>query len=71
MSSGVVKWFNDEKGYGFIARADGSGDVFVHFREITQRPGETGRRTLAQGALVEFDEASSEKGPEATNVIVQ
>jgi len=61
---GTVKWFNDSKGYGFIAREDGSGDVFVHFSAIE---GE-GFKTLTEGQLVEFDITQSPKGPQATNV---
>jgi CspA family cold shock protein len=61
---GKVKWFNDQKGYGFIAKDDGSGDVFVHFSSIT---GE-GFKSLAEGDAVEFEVADSEKGPKAANV---
>lgn len=64
MVRGTVKWFNDSKGYGFIAREDGSGDVFVHFSAIE---GE-GFKTLTEGQLVEFDITQSPKGPQATNV---
>jgi CspA family cold shock protein len=60
-----VKWFNDSKGYGFIARADGE-DVFVHYSAIS---GE-GYRSLAEGAEVEFDVVQGEKGPRADNVVV-
>ena len=61
---GKVKWFNNAKGFGFIAKADGSGDVFVHYQEIK---GE-GFRTLAEGQEVTFDEVAGEKGPKAVNV---
>lgn len=63
--SGVVKWFNDDKGFGFIERENGS-DVFVHFRAING----TGRRTLSEGQLVSFDVSEGEKGPQADNVSV-
>jgi len=56
-SSGVVKWFNNQKGYGFITNADGSGDTFVHFRDIV---GE--HKTLAPGQRVEFDLATVADG---------
>jgi len=60
-----VKWFNDSKGYGFIARPDGD-DVFVHYSAIT---GE-GYRSLVEGAEVEFDVLQGDKGPRADNVVV-
>jgi len=60
---GTVKWFNDEKGYGFISRDSGS-DVFVHFRSIV---GE-GRRTLVEGQSVSFIEVAGQKGPQADQV---
>jgi CspA family cold shock protein len=62
---GKVKWFNDQKGYGFIAKDDGSGDVFVHFSSIK---GE-GFKSLAEGDAVEFEIVDSEKGPKASNVM--
>jgi cold shock protein len=62
---GKVKWFNDQKGYGFIAKDDGSGDVFVHFSAVT---GE-GYKSLAEGDNVEFDVIDSDKGPKASNVV--
>jgi len=61
--TGTVKWFNDEKGYGFIARDNGK-DLFVHFSNIL---GE-GRRSLAEGQKVVFLEGQGKKGPEAREV---
>jgi CspA family cold shock protein len=61
--SGVVKWFNDEKGYGFIQRENGP-DIFVHFRSIVG----TGRRTLTEGQRVKFTVGQGQKGPQAENV---
>jgi len=58
-----VKWFNDEKGYGFIAPESGE-DVFVHFSAIQS----TGYRSLAEGQAVEFDITQGQKGPQAANV---
>jgi CspA family cold shock protein len=63
MEKGKVKWFNTEKGYGFIQREDGK-DVFVHYSAIQ---GE-GFRNLAEGQEVEFDIVEGEKGPQAANV---
>jgi len=60
---GTVKWFNDEKGYGFISREGGS-DLFVHFRAITGN----GRRTLVDGQKVRFTVGQGMKGPQAENV---
>lgn len=60
---GIVKFFNDEKGYGFIAR-DGDDDIFVHYSNIEG----TGRKTLVSDQKVEFDIGEGRKGPEATNV---
>ena len=60
---GVVKWFNDSKGYGFIQQANGE-DVFVHFSELQG----DGHRTLAEGAAVEFDVQQGPKGLQAVNV---
>jgi CspA family cold shock protein len=61
---GKVKWFNAEKGYGFIEREDG-GDVFVHFSAIQ---GE-GFKTLEEGQAVQFDIVEGERGPQAANVV--
>ena len=66
MATGTVKWFNDAKGYGFIAPSDGSKDVFVHFSALQ---GE-GFKTLAEGAQVEFEVEDGPKGPQAQNVRV-
>ena len=64
MAEGVVKWFNDSKGFGFITRDDGA-DVFVHHSSIQ---GE-GYKTLAEGQAVTFDIEEGEKGPKAVNVV--
>lgn len=61
---GKVKWFNQEKGYGFIEREDGS-DVFVHYSAIQ----EEGFKTLAEGQAVEFDIVQGPRGPQAANVV--
>ena len=66
MASGTVKWFSDEKGYGFIAPDDGTKDVFVHHSKIAG----DGFKTLAEGARVEFEKGEGAKGPEATDVVV-
>lgn len=63
--NGVVKWFNDEKGYGFIER-EGGADVFVHYRAINNQGG--GRRTLFDGQKVSFAIVDGQKGPQADNV---
>ena len=63
MEQGTVKWFNADKGFGFITREDGS-DVFVHFSAIQ---GE-GFKTLDEGQKVEFDVEEGNRGPQATNV---
>ncbi|MBI4345612.1 MAG: cold shock domain-containing protein [Elusimicrobia bacterium] len=64
MAKGKVKWFNDQKGFGFITPDDGSKDLFVHHTAIQ---GE-GFRSLAENQAVEFDVQESEKGPRAVNV---
>ncbi len=66
MNNGTVKWFNAEKGFGFIEREDGD-DVFVHFSGIV---GE-GYKTLEEGQNVEFEIVEGDRGPQATNVAVQ
>jgi cold shock protein len=64
MARGKIKWFNDQKGYGFISCDDGSGDVFVHYSSIQSE----GFKTLAEGDNVEFEVTTSDKGPKASNV---
>ena len=64
MPTGTVKWFSDEKGFGFITPDDGSKDVFVHQTAIVAE----GFRTLSEGAKVSYETEASDKGPKATNV---
>ena len=64
MATGTVKWFNPEKGFGFITPDDGSADVFVHFSAIQ---GE-GYRNLEENQKVEYDVTQGQKGPQAANV---
>jgi CspA family cold shock protein len=64
MATGTVKWFNADKGYGFIAPDDGTADVFVHFSAITG----SGYRSLDENQKVEFDTTQGQKGPQAENV---
>jgi cold shock protein len=64
MSTGTVKWFNDEKGFGFITPDDGSQDLFVHQSSIVAE----GHRTLAEGSKVNYEAEASDKGPRAGNV---
>jgi CspA family cold shock protein len=66
MSKGTVKWFNAEKGFGFIAPEDGGKDLFVHHSEIQ---GGGGRATLSDGQEVEFEVGEGQKGPCATKVV--
>ncbi|HWJ85065.1 MAG TPA: cold-shock protein [Cellulomonas sp.] len=64
MAQGAVKWFNSEKGYGFIAQDGGGADVFVHYSAIDTQ----GYRTLDEGQRVEFDITQGDKGPQAEHV---
>ena len=63
--TGTVKWFNSEKGYGFITQSDGSPDVFVHFSAIQS----SGFKSLAEGDQVEFEIVQGQKGPQAADVV--
>lgn len=67
MATGTVKWFNDAKGFGFIAQEDGGPDVFVHFSAIQG----SGFRSLAEGQKVSFDIQDGPKGPQASNVVAE
>lgn len=64
MATGTVKWFNDSKGFGFVAPDDGGADVFVHFSAIAA----DGFRTLAEGQKVSFEVEDGPKGPQAKDV---
>jgi CspA family cold shock protein len=64
--TGIVKWFDDAKGYGFITPDSGGRDVFVHYKGIAGR----GHRTLEAGAAVEYDVQESDRGPMAVDVEV-
>ena len=64
MASGTVKWFNNEKGYGFITPDEGGKDLFVHFSNIAG----DGFKSLNEGAKVEYEQREGQKGPEAINV---
>ena len=66
MATGTVKWFSNDKGYGFVTPDGGGEDLFVHFSAIA---GE-GFKTLDEGAKVEFEVTQGQKGPQATNVLV-
>jgi len=63
MATGTVKWFNSEKGFGFLAQ-DGGDDVFAHYSDINAQ----GFRALTEGQAVEFDVVQSPKGPQAENI---
>jgi cold shock protein len=66
MPTGTVKWFSDEKGFGFITPDEGSKDLFVHHSSIEA----DGYRSLAEGARVEYESEEGDKGPKAINVRV-
>ena len=66
MAQGSVKWFNAEKGFGFIAQDDGGADVFVHYSAIDSQ----GYRSLDEGQRVEFEIGQGQKGPQAQDVRV-
>lgn len=66
VANGTVKWFSDQKGYGFIAPEDGSQDIFVHYSAIEG----DGFRTLQEGQAVDYETGDGRKGPEARNVRV-
>ena len=66
MATGTVKFFNSDKGFGFINQAEGEKDVFVHYSNVAG----SGYKTLEEGQQVEFDLAQGRKGPEAQNVRV-
>ncbi|MEJ2481493.1 MAG: cold-shock protein [Acidihalobacter sp.] len=65
MATGTVKWFNESKGFGFIAQDNGGDDVFVHFSAIQAQ----GFKTLSEGQKVNFDLQQGPKGPQAANVV--
>jgi len=64
MATGTVKWFNAEKGFGFIAPDDGSADVFAHYSAINS----SGYKTLDENQKVEFEVTQGPKGPQAENI---
>ena len=64
-ATGTVKWFNESKGFGFIAQDNGGQDVFAHYSEITG----SGFKTLAEGQAVEFTVTDGPKGPQAENIV--
>ncbi|HLT10899.1 cold-shock protein [Nocardia farcinica] len=66
MAQGIVKWFNSEKGFGFIAQDGGGPDVFVHYSAVSG----TGFRSLDEGQRVEFEIGQGQKGPQAQDVRV-
>ena len=63
-TTGTVKWFNDEKGFGFVAQDNGGPDVFAHFRQIVG----DGFKSLAEGQRVEFKVTQGQKGPQAEEI---
>ncbi|MDO6477133.1 cold-shock protein [Alteromonas sp. 1_MG-2023] len=63
--NGTVKWFNDDKGFGFLTPTEGGKDVFVHFRSIATE----GFKSLVEGQQVQFTIEQGQKGPQATNVV--
>ncbi|MFE7445122.1 cold-shock protein [Streptomyces chartreusis] len=65
MASGTVKWFNSEKGFGFIAQDGGGPDVFAHYSNISGN----GFRELTEGEQVEFNVTQGQKGPQAENIV--
>ena len=65
IETGTVKWFNDDKGYGFITPDGGGKDLFAHFRDIQ---GGDGYKTLAENARVQFEVIQGAKGPQASNI---
>jgi CspA family cold shock protein len=65
MAKGTIKWFSDQKGYGFVTPEGGKKDVFVHFSALQ---GE-GFKTLAEGQLIQFDIVNGPKGEQAANVV--
>ena len=67
MATGTVKWFNESKGFGFIAPSDGSADVFVHFSVIEG----SGFKTLNEGQEVTYESEQGPKGVQATKVVAQ
>ena len=66
MATGIVKWFNESKGFGFITPDDGGKDLFAHFREIQG----SGFKTLMEAQKVEFEVTQGEKGPQASSIRV-
>ncbi len=68
LANGTVKWFNSEKGFGFIEQEDGGKDLFVHYKQVNKTG--YGRVTLDEGQKVSYEIGQSEKGPQAQNVTV-